>query len=86
MRALADALIALGTTDQQFAHDEQICMALQSIVAGLKAFPALDGQQRQAITVAMEAVTNTFPKEGGGPLHLDAFVKALKNLQRTMHR
>jgi hypothetical protein len=86
MRALADALITLGTTDQQFSHAEQICMALQAIVAGLKAFPALDGQQRQAMTVAMTAVTNTFPKEGGGPLHPDAFVKALKNLQRTMHR
>jgi hypothetical protein len=94
MRALADALIALGTTDQAFSHDEQICMALQSIVAGLKSYPDLP--HLQAITAAMEAVTDTFPKpeviapkdgmapRDAGVFHYDAFVKALKNLQRTM--
>jgi hypothetical protein len=86
MRALADALITLGSTgtDWQFSHAEQVAMALQAIVAGLKSSGAVGDQQGQAMTNALNAVNAAFPSEG--VLRPDAFAKALKDLQRTMRR
>jgi hypothetical protein len=86
MRAVADALIALGAAnaDAEFSHDEQITMALEAIVAGLKSSGDIGGQQATAIDSAMKAVYAAFTSEAG--VRQDGFVQALKDLQRVMRR
>jgi hypothetical protein len=85
MRALADALIALGTSnsDSQFSHTEQITMALEALVAGLKSSGDIGSQQAAAIDGAMGAVFAAFTND---TVRQDDFVKALKDLQRKMKR
>jgi hypothetical protein len=84
MRALADALIALGATDtdSEFSHDEQITMALEAVTTGLRSSGDIDAQQSDAIDKAMNAVYTAFTSEKA--VRHDDFVKALKDLQRTM--
>ena len=86
MRALVDALIALGAsdTDSEFSHDEQITMALEAITTGLKSAGDVGDQQAAAIDKAMGAVYAAFPSEAA--VRQDAYVKALKDLQRAMRR
>jgi hypothetical protein len=86
MRALADALIALGAAnaDAEFSYDEQITMALEAIVAGLKSSGDIGGQQSATIDSAMKAVYAAFTSEAG--VRQDGFVQALKGLQRAMRR
>jgi hypothetical protein len=84
MRALAGALIALGVEDGQFSHDEQVTLALEAIAAGLKSSGDLSDQQTAALAGAMSAVYAAFPNEGS--LRSDAFVKALKDLQRAIRQ
>jgi hypothetical protein len=86
MRALADALVALGVgnSDDLFSHDEQITMALQAVVAGLKSSGDIGDRQAAAVDKAMAAVYAAFPSEAA--VRHDAFVKALKDLQQAMRR
>lgn len=86
MRALADALVALGAGngDDLFSHDEQISMALQAIVAGLKSSGDLADRQAAAVDKAMGAVNAAFTSDAA--VRHDAFVKALKDLQQAMRR
>jgi hypothetical protein len=84
MRALADALFKLADSDAQFSHDEQIIMALEAITTGLKSSGDIGDQQADAVGKAMNTVYATFPNEK--TVNQDAFVKALKDLQRTMRR
>jgi hypothetical protein len=86
MRALADVLIALGAAnaDAEFSYDEQITMALEAIVAGLKSSGDIGGQQSAAIDSAMKAVYAAFISEAG--VRQDGFVQTLKGLQRAMRR
>jgi len=84
MRALADALFKLADSDAQFSHDEQIIMALEAITTGLKSSGDIGDQQSDAVGKAMNTVYAAFPNEK--TVNQDAFVKALKDLQRTMRR
>jgi hypothetical protein len=84
MRALADALFAIGDTDAQFSHDEQVTMALEALTTGLRSSGAISGPQADAVEKAMNALYTTFPDEKS--VKQDAFIQALKNLQRTMRR
>jgi hypothetical protein len=86
MRALAGALIALGTnnTDSQFSHDEQITMALEAVTTGLKSSGDIGDQQGEAVGNAMRAVYGAFTSEAA--VKHDNFVTALRNLQRTLGR
>ena len=86
MRALANALIALGAsdTDAEFSHDEQITMALEALTTGLKSSGAVDAQQGEMIGNAMNAVYTAFTSDKA--VRHEDFVKALRELQRTMRR
>jgi hypothetical protein len=86
MRALADALIALGTTngDDVFSHDEQITMALEAVTTGLRSAGDIGDRQGASVDAAMKAVYAAFASEAS--VRQDAFVKALKNLQQAMRR
>ena len=74
----------MAADDAQFSHDEQISMALQALVAGLKSSGGLSDRQSQAVDGAMKAVYAAFPNEK--TVNQDAFAKALKNLQQAMRR
>ncbi|HZK90693.1 MAG TPA: multiheme c-type cytochrome [Stellaceae bacterium] len=86
MRAMANALIALGAADNdsEFSHDEQITMALEALTTGLKASGDIEGQQGETIGNAMSAVYTAFTSDKA--VRHEDFVKALKELQRTMRR
>ena len=84
MRALADSLFATADGDALFSHDEQITMALEAIIAGLKSSGAVGDRQAQSIDEAMKAVFASFISEA--TVKQDAFNKALKGLQQAMRR
>ena len=87
MRALADALIALGAgngDDVFLAHDEQITMGLEAIVTGLKSSGDVGERQAAAADKAMGSVYAAFASEA--TVRHDALVKALKDLQQAMRR
>ena len=86
MRALADALIALGTAngDDVFSHDEQITMALEALTAGLKSAGDIGDRQAASVDAAMKGVYAAFASDA--TVRQDAFVKALKSLQQAMRR
>ncbi|HYM74000.1 MAG TPA: multiheme c-type cytochrome [Stellaceae bacterium] len=86
IRALAEALIGLGVAnnDAQFSHAEQITMALEALTTGLRSGGDIGPQQGEAVEGAMKAVYAAFP--GEGVIHQDVFVKALRDLQRTLRR
>ena len=68
MRALADALVALGTAngDDLFSHDEQITMALEAVTTGLKSSGDIGDRQAAAVDKAMKAVYAAFTQRGDG--------------------
>jgi hypothetical protein len=86
MRALADALVALGSAngDDLFSHDEQITMALEAVTTGLKSSGDIGDRQAAAVDKAMKAVYAAFASEA--TVRHDAFVKALRDLQQAMRR
>jgi Cytochrome c554 and c-prime len=86
MVALANALITLGISnvDSEYSHDEQITMALEAITTGLKSSGAVGDQQATSVDTAMKAVYAAFTNETS--VRHEAFVAALGNLQRTLHR
>jgi hypothetical protein len=86
MRAMANALVALGAADNdsEFSHDEQITMALEALTTGLKAAGDVEGAQDGAVGNAMSAVYTAFTSDKA--VRHEEFVKALRELQRTMRR
>ena len=84
IRAMADALIGLASSDDVFSHDEQITMALEALVTDLKASGDIGDKQAGAIDGAMKAVYAAFPSDQN--VHRDAFLKALKGVQQAMRK
>jgi hypothetical protein len=86
IRALADAIIALGngTDGWRFAHAEQTTMALESIEAAMKSAGVLGEAQAEAVKKAMEALYASFAGEAS--FRPEAFAVALRNVQRAIGR
>jgi hypothetical protein len=86
VRALIDALIAVGAADidAEFSHDEQITTALEALTTGLKASGDVDAAQGERIAGAMTAVYAAFTSDKA--VKHEDFVKALRDLQRTTRR
>ena len=84
MRAIAGSLIGLGIEEGggRFAHAEQIAMGLGAIRSAMISAGYLTESQAQASGTAIEQLNAAFPSEG--TIRLEAFVTALRNLQRTL--
>jgi hypothetical protein len=85
IRGIADALIALGNSDKQFSHTEQVAMALRAVAADLLASGDLPPQQSDAINNTLKAVDAVFAG-GSAAMRPDASAKALRDLQGAMRR
>jgi hypothetical protein len=86
MRALADAVIAVGVQpdDWQVSRSEQVAMSLEAIINAMKSAGYTSEGQDGAITGAMNAVYASFANEA--TVRPDAFATALRNVQRTIGR
>ena len=82
LKGLAAALIAQGASDGQFSHAEQTAMALDAVFTSLRASGDMGGPQGEAAGTALQTVRAAF--SGGAMVHQDAFVRGLRELQRTM--
>jgi Cytochrome c554 and c-prime len=86
MRALADAVIAVGTQpdDWQVSHAEQVAMSLEAIINGMKSAGYIGEGQDGPVTAAMNGVYASFASEAS--VRPDAFAKALRDVQRAIGR
>jgi hypothetical protein len=86
LRALADAVVALGRAPDEwrFSHAEQTTMALESVVAAMKAANLISPQQSAAVETAMKAVYASFV--GGAGVRPEAFDAALREARRALGR
>jgi hypothetical protein len=86
IRALADAIIALGNGPDgwRFSHAEQTTMALESVEAAMKSAGVLGEAQAEAVKKAMEALYASFAGEAS--FRPEAFAVALRNVQRAIGR
>ena len=86
MRALADAVIAVGTQpdDWQVSHAEQAAMSLEAIIAAMRSAGYMGEGQDGAVTNAINAVYASFANEAS--VRPDAFATAMRNVQRTIGR
>jgi hypothetical protein len=86
LRGLADAVIALGRApgEWRFSHAEQATMALESIVAAMKAAGLVGDRQSAALEVAMKALYGSFAGEAS--VRPDAFAAALREVGRALGR
>ena len=85
-RALANGLIALGLGGEgmQYSAAEQATMALASIASAAKSAGELSGQQAGGMSKAMNSLYGAFATDE--TYHHEPFVKALRELQRTVPR
>lgn len=86
MRALADALIAVGVEpdDWQVSRAEQVAMSLEAVINGMKSAGYIPEGQDGPINSAMNAVYASFANEQ--TVRPDAFAAALRNVQRAIGR
>jgi cytochrome c554/c'-like protein len=86
MRALADAVIAVGVQpdDWQVSHAEQVAMSLEAIIAAMKSAGYLGEGQDGPASNAMNAVYASFANEA--TVRPDAFATALRGVQRAIGR
>jgi hypothetical protein len=84
MRAIAASLIGVGVEEGggRFAHAEQIAMGLGAIRSAMISAGYLSDGQIQASGSAIEQMNAAFPSEG--TLRADAFLKSLRDLQRSL--
>jgi cytochrome c554/c'-like protein len=86
MRALADAVIAVGEQpdDWQVSSAEQVAMSLEAIINAMKSAGYLAEGQDAPVTAAMNAVYASFANEA--TVRPDAFAASLRNVQRAIGR
>ena len=86
MRALADAVIAVGIepNDWQVSRAEQVAMSLEAIINGMKSNGYIGEEQDGPVSSAMNAVYASFANEQ--TVRPDAFAAALRNVQRAIGR
>jgi cytochrome c554/c'-like protein len=86
MRALADAVIAVGAepNDWQVSRAEQVAMTLEAVINGMKSAGYLAEGQDGPVSAAMNAVYASFANEQ--TVRPDGFAAALRNVQRTIGR
>jgi hypothetical protein len=86
MRALADAVIAVGVEpdDWQVSRAEQVAMSLEAIINAMKSAGYLGEAQDGPVSTAMNAVYASFANEA--TVRPDAFAAALRNVQRAIGR
>jgi Cytochrome c554 and c-prime len=86
MRALADAVIAVGTQpdDWQVSHAEQAAMSLEAIIAAMRSAGYMGEGLDGAVTNAMNGVYASFASEAS--VRPDAFATSMRNVQRTIGR
>ena len=86
MRALADAVIAVGLQpdDWLVSHAEQVAMSLEAIINGMKSAGYIGEAQDGPVTTAMNAVYASFANEAN--VRPDAFIKGLRDVQRAIGR
>ncbi len=86
IRALTDAVIALGTGPDgwRFARAEQATMALEAIASGLRSAGLVEPRQNEPMRKALDAMLASFANEAS--FRPDVFATALRDLQRAMRQ
>jgi hypothetical protein len=86
VRALIEAVIAIGNGPDgwRFSQAEQATMALEALVATMRAGGSFEGPPGAAIGAAMKALYASFANEAS--FRHDAFVAALRDFRRAVGR